>query len=804
MSRLRAKGLWWTVVVLSVAGMGSCGGHKPPGISPFPARINLTPGGNTSLQLGSTLVFTATAQNFSNGTVPASFTFTSSDTSILSVAPNGNTCAGHWDAAYVNCTPGGTGLATVTASALGISSVPTLVFVHPPIDNITVTGVLLNGSPIQEPCLSQGQTMTVEAHAFSQGTEVTQSVGPFTWSANNGSVVTLTPISYPVTYNNVTYIIATNQATAAAVTPGITEIYATASGVTSMSFQQPPPGTDLSFFETCPIQNITLELGHAGSGQTSFAAAKGTTSSETVIATVTDVMGNSSLPNTYGGIVLNKIPLTWTSSQPQVVGVGSGCTLSCALTLPSSGAAAITASCSPPNCNVGFPVAPPGSIPPVAVYASPLPNNTTAAISGLVTGATSSTSVLATSMGCGGEPPADCTTSIYNVSTAKATAGGENPMPVSPNSFLFDLGGDKVYMGSDFGAQVINPGNFGTTTSAFTPLGTVTGKILAISANGSQAIFSDTLHVPNQVYVVNTTSTSSTTTALNISRATAAAFSPDGFKAFIFGCDSNNNFGCDSNNNPNPTLYVYSALQALQTIPLPAGTTVNSIVFSSNAAFAYVVEPSLGGGGPAFTVYNTCDNQISTSPAPGSTAQTIPLTAPPVSFKALPDGVHFVALESSGDIDYITASVTGIPAATLTSPSNALCPMTVSHTVQKINLGQGSIHPIDFFPSPDGTLLYVVASDRSSILVYNFVGGGVNGGIELAGNATPVSVDASVDGGTIVVAGSDGQLHLVSTGLAGSDQAQVPFPNLPNYLNPFCTFNPAQGACTLDFVGAKP
>jgi hypothetical protein len=791
MSRLRAKGLWWTVVVLSVAGMSGCGGHKPPGVSPFPARINLTPAGNTSLQSGSTLVFIATAQNSSNATVPAGFTFTSSDTSILNVAPNGNVCAGHWDAAYVNCTPGGTGLATVTASALGISSAPTLVFVHPPIDNITVTGILLNGSPIQEPCLSQGQTMTVEAHAFSQGTEVTQSVGPFTWLANNGSVVKLTPIPYPVTYNNVTYNIATNQATAAAVTPGITEIYATASGVTSMSFQQPPPGTDLSFFETCPIQNITLELGHAGSGQTSFVTAKGT-SSETVIATVTDVMGNSSLPNTNGGIQLNKIPLTWTSSQPQVVGVGTGCTLSCALTLPSSGAAAITASCSPPTCNVGFPVAPSGSIPPVAVYASPLPGKTTAAISGLVKGATSPTSVLATSMGCGGEPPADCTTAIYNVSTAKATAGGENPLPVSPNSFLFDLGGDKVYMGSDFGAEVITPGNFGTTTSAFASLGTVTGKILAISANGSQAIFSDTLHVPNQVYVVNTTSSASSTTALNISGATAAGFSPDGFKAFIFGFDSNNN----------PNLYVYSALQALQTIPLAAGTTVNSIVFSNNAAFAYVVEPSLAGGGPAFTVYNTCNNQISTSPS--LTPQTIPLTASPVSFKALPDGVHFIALESGGNIDYITASITGIPAATLTSPANALCPMMVSHTPpQSINLGQGSIQPINFFPSPDGTLLYVLDQSFAGILVYDFASGATTG-IDLANNALPISVDASVDGGMIVVAGSDGQLHLVSTGLAGSDQAQVPFPNLPNFLNPFCTFNPAQGACTLDFVGAKP
>jgi len=783
MAWLRANRLCWLVVVISVGGIAGCGGHKPPGISPFPAKVTLSPGGNTSLQLGTSLTFTASAQNASNSTVSATFTFMSSDTSILNLAPNGVACAGHWDAAYANCIPGNIGVVQVTASALGAISVPTFVFVHPPIDNIVVKGVLLDGVPIQQPCLSQGQTMTVEAHAFDQGTDITPSVGPFTWSANNSSVVKLTPLV------NVAYNFPTNQATAAAVTPGLTQIYATASGVTSTTFLQPPPSTDLSFFETCPIQNITLELGHAGSQLTSFATSKGT--GETVIATVTDVMGNSSLPNTNGGIVLSNIPLTWTSSQPQVVGAGTSCTQSCALSLPSPGAAAVTASCSPPTCNIGFPEAPPGAIVPLPVYASPLPNQTTAAISGLVTGATSPASVLATSLGCAAAPPDTCTTSIYSISTSKATAGNENPMPVSANSLLFNLGGDRVYMGSNFGAQLLNPANLGSNTNPFTALGTVTGKILAISTNGSPAIFSDTIHVPNQVYVVNATSASAAVTALNISGASAAAFSRDGLKAFIFGFDSNGN----------PNLYVYSALQALQVIPLPAGTTVNSIVFSTNNAFAYVVEPSLGGAGPALSVYNTCDNQVFTDTVTGM--HNVPLTAPPIAFKALPDGVHFVVLESGGTIDYISAAITGIPVATLTKPMTTLCPMTVGHTLRTINLGQGSILPIDFFPSADGTMIYVLASDRSSVLVYNFTTGAVTG-IELAGNATPLSADISVDAGTIAVAGSDNQLHLVTTALGGSDQAQVPFPNLPDYLNPFCTYTPASGPCTLDFVAVKP
>jgi hypothetical protein len=746
--------------------------------------ITLTPEGITSLQLGGILAFRATEQTSSGATANVSFNYTSSDTSILNVAPNGVACAGHWDAAFANCTPGAEGLVQVTASAAGIgsSSAPTLVFVHPPIDNVTVTGVLLDGIEIQQPCLSQGQTMTLEAHAFSQGTDVTQSVGPFTWSANNASVVTIIPLVNQLVYNSFPYKIATNQATVTARAPGITYIYATGSGTTSTSFSQPPPRTDLGFFESCPIQNITLEIGYAGSGQTSFSAVKGGSALETVVATVTDVMGNSSLPNTDGGVVLQGIPLTWVSSQPQVVGTGS-CVQSCVLALPSSGAAAVAASCSPPSCNAGFPLDPPGSIPPVPVYA-------TTAISGLVTGSASTASVLATSLGCADQPPADCITSIYDISTAKATAGAATPIPVAPNSLLFDLAGDKAYMGSDFGAQAVNPGNFGTSSNAFTSLGTVTGKILAISTNGSVAIFSDTIHVPNQVYVVNT-GTPSATTALNISAASAAAFSPDGLKAFIFGFDGNGN----------PDLYIYSPLQALETIPLPAGTSVNSIVFSTNGAFAYIVEPSLAGGGPAFTVYNTCNSQVFTDTITGT--HNIPLTAQPIAFKALPDGVHFVALETGGIIDYISASITGIPAATLATPSNLLCPMTVGHKVQSFNLGQGSVHPIGFFPSPDGSMLYVLASDRSSILVYNLGTGAVTG-IELTGNATPISVDMSVDAGTILVAGSDGLLHQVTTSAGGSDQAQISFPNLANYLNPFCTFTPPSGACTLDFTAVRP
>jgi hypothetical protein len=780
MGKFRSGGLSLVVAILSLWSVAGCGGGSKAGPPLFPGTISLSPSTNTSILQGSTLIFIASVKTASNTTLNTTITYTSSDTSILNVAPNGVACAGHWDVAFATCTPGASGAVQVTANALGASSSPTNVFVHPPIDNITVTGILLDGIPIQQPCLSQSQTMTVEAHAFSHGTDITASVGPFSWSANNTTVATLTPLV------DSAHNFPTNRATATAVTPGVTQITASASNVSSTSFVQPQKfnGADLNFFETCPIQSIVLSLDSAGSGQTSFVTNKGT--SETVIAVITDVMGNSSLPNTTGGIVLSKIPLTWTSSQPGAIAAPTACTTSCARATTGPGEASVTASCSPPTCNVGFPQIPAGVLPPFI----PQPVYATAAISGVVEGASSSANIVAASTGCEKQPPSTCTSAAYFLSTAKAVVGNGDLLPVAPNSFLFDPPGDKLFMGSDFGAQIINPSNIGSTTSAFTSLGTVTGKVLAASGNGGTAVFSDTIHVPNQTYIVNSSGTSASAAALNISQAVAAAFSPDGLKTFIVG------------GNNASSLYVYSSLQALQG-PIALSGSGNAVAFSSNGAFAYVAESAANSNQANLTAFATCNNQL---------AATVTLPANPLLMRVLPkshidgldsfgnpipDGDHILLLDSTG-FDIITAEIS--PPAPQT-----LCPQGLTFSpAQRIELGQGTLQPVNFFASADGTQLYVVTSDSSTIVVYNFIAGSVIGGIQLTGNATPRSADISTDAGTIVIAGSDGLLHEVSTALGGADMVQLSFPNLPNFLNPFCSITPTAGPCSVNVVRIRP
>jgi hypothetical protein len=818
MGRSRFHILRLAVIVLCLWSISGCGKGARPGVANTPSRINLIPGGNTSLVLGSVVSFTASVQGSSGSNINTTITYSSSDTSILTLAPNGVACAGHFDVAFTTCTPGNTGVVTVTASALGSNSIPTYVFVHPPIDSISVIGIVLNGVPVQEPCLSQTQSMTIEAHAFSQGSDITSSVGPFTFSAANPSVVNLIPLV------NTFYNFPTNQSTAKALIPGMTQIYASAGGVSSSSFQQPQyqnsqgdTSPALDFFETCPIQSVSLEVGPGGSQQTTqttFVTAKGT--SENATAVLTDVMGNSSLPNTNGSVVLSRIPLTWTASQPGVLAAGSGCFQSCALSTPLAGSGSVTASCSPPTCNVGFPQVPASLSTPAAVAACtnffhaqypqfiscqqliPAPVYADTAVSGIITGTTTPASVLAGSTGCAHEVPVNCSASLYSLSTAKAATGGENPVPVPPNSLLYDLAGDRVYMGSDFGAELVNPGNFGTTNSSFTALGTVTGNVLAASNNGALAAFSDTIHTPNQVYVVNTSNSNSlTATALNISSAGLAAFSPDGLKTLIVG------------GNTGSSLYVYSSLLALQG-PIALAGPAQAIGFSPNGAFAFVAESSTSTSSANLAAYTTCYNPLTAS-SNQIPAATLTLPANPILMKVMPgvhidgtdsfgnlipDGVHVFVLDATG-FDIITSTISPPVAGTL-------CPQLLQFSpLQRVELSQGTIQPINFFASADGSQLYIAASATASILVYDFNTGTLTG-IELVGSATPISADISADAGTIVIAGSDGMLHQVTTTLGGNDVVQLSFPSLPNYQNPFCTFTPTTGPCTLNTVLVKP
>jgi hypothetical protein len=798
----RIQCAWIVVSISCLVFLPGCGGHKPPGGPSFAARVNLNPPISLSMQLGTVVVFTASAQNGGGAAIRTSFVYTSNNPSIVDVAPNGAACAGTWNAPlYTVCAPGAAGVAQVTATAGGVSSAPTYVFVHPFISSIQVSVVPPVNSPppacpaqvalpaacdlpfkATNSCLSQNQILTLQATALDNGgNDVTSSVGPFFWSQGNAGVATLTPI-VTVTYDNVP----TNQAIAAPNTPGQTQVIASASGVSSQPFD----------FETCPVQCISLALNVSGEQQsdlTNFVVSKGT--SQTVTATAVDVQG----------CIVPKAPLTWLSSEPAALGAGAGSAScgaagspTCSIATTQPGVAAITASCTPPTCNIGFPL---NLNPSVTAPYIPEPVYPVTAISGLVTGAASTTGVLATSQDCYSNIL--CQVGMYNVSTSTNLPGPAFELPTPPNSLMFDLAGDKAYMGSEFGAFSISVGSFGGSSSPFSPLGApgttrgvVTGNVLAVSHTGTQAIFSDTIATPNQVYVVN----GSSSIPLNINSATAAAFSPDSMETFLLG-------------NGGKTLYSYSTLQYQQVVqPNPLPTPATSIVFNSTGSFAL-----LSGGSPTGTlaVYDTCDNSLV---LPYLSAPAI--LSPPLFLRMVPSGnvpmgnTIIPNLQTQGLDFFYGIDNTGIDIIATTSsqgPLTTLCPQQVTLAQLQpatapptfflpthINIGQGTFQPINFFLSPDATRAYIIASDLG-VLVYDFNTTSTSR-ILLANNASPVAADITVDGSLIYVAGSDGQLHEVNTALA-VDRMEVSFPPLVNSTNNFCYTG---SNCALNIVAIRP
>src|SRR5262249_27120571 len=248
----------------------------------------------------------------------------------------------------------------------------------------------------------------------------------------------------------------------------------------------------------------------------------------------------------------------------------------------------------------------------------------------------------------------------------------------------------------------------------------------------------------------------------------------------------------------------------------------DAAAFSPNGAFAFVAESAANGGSANITAFATCNNQIPiTNPVIGTPGPAVlNLPADPIAMKVLPN-VHLSGTDSSGNtipdgIHLLVLDGTGFDIVTSTVSDTLACPQSLTFvsnppgptaTPQRIELGP-TINTQDgspnLFASADGTLLYVVNPGSSSILVYNFLAGATTGGIEILGNATPLSADMSSDAGTIVVVGSDGLLHEISTGIGGADLFQLPFPNLPNFQNPFCTFTPTAGPCTLNVALVKP
>jgi hypothetical protein len=810
--------------------------------------ITCLAGLNFSLEVGQTGALLATAKNRLGGLVLETFSYQSSNPAVLTVAGNGAVCAGTWNSLTTPqvCTPGPTGVAQVTATAHGVSSPPVTVYVHPHVTGITISRVPNQPPTLSNICFSRGapggpESTLYQAFAFSGNADITSSVGPFNWQSvllagQTTSAVTLVtpPPGTPL-----------NQEIAIATAPGITPFFASVGPFHSQPVQ----------FETCPVQSVSLAAA-ANPNATSFLVNTGT--STTLNATVTDILGMN----------LVGIPLAWSSSNPVSVsaaGVTSivyGSVGTASALAPGGGA--VIASCTPPTCNGG--ITPSLPIYPKTAISFTVRSTTTLA----------SPAVYVTSTGCG-STTITCNTTIVPVtgtSTTAFTAGDPILLPYAPNSVVYDPRGLAAYLGVDsssFGTQGLMTFN----GSAVSSVNSSAGKVLAVSptvtlANAAPVtlvVVSDTVDIPNQVFIYNASSRSAI--SFLIDHAVAAAFSPDGMKAYIVSdqsCPGTASGGC---------LLVSSTVDASQTIPLASPAT--DAAFIGEGLFGY-----LAGGDPAGASFlPTCfDPNL-----PGSLG-SVNLASQLI--RPLPDGQSALAL-APPDIQAVTATVAGIA-------SNGVpgCPaprgfVSIANTPgSAFNLGIGNFVPTQFFISPDGSAAYILAevlpSQRSVVNItgatqgvvgttytYTLTSGPVlqagmrivikgmqnltdngsflitavnpgtftvvnNSGINatgengtgtvtprfpfvivfnlttqvpsyisLVGNATPLSASLGPAGDLLFVGADDGALHVINTtNLADTEQITFPFPQNALCYGPGIPITQAPVICLPDLVAVRP
>jgi hypothetical protein len=724
----------------------SCSSGTPTRVvtSPIPASVSLAPGPKASVELGKTLTFSPSARNGQGNAVVETFTYQSSDPSVLTISNSGIACGGVWDSVTspVVCTPGGTGIALVTAIANGVSSPPVTVYVHQHVTKVVIQKVPAQPPTLSTACFSSGapsgpETALYEGFAYGGPggvTDLTTSVGPFSWGT---ATLPGQGPSRAVVLSSPSAAAPINQEIATAGVPGSASIFATVAGVTSQPLQ----------FTTCPVQSISLQLAPGSS------LSLGSPGSATVNADVKDTLG----------MTLTGVPLTWASSSPQSVAVttGSSSVFGSVGTIAAStaGKGAITAACTPPSCNGGFtpsmPVYPTTSL-TFQVASTSAPPNPTAYV---------------TTSGCIGTT-LSCTTRIIPITKASSTAqfstGAPVNLPSTPDSFSLGRSSTGIsFLGVDstgFNSQGLMILSGGSASQ----VGSAAGRVLAVSPDSSTVILSDTVDSPSRINICKNCNTSGrTVSTIFFHNASAAAFSPDSLKAYIVSsspCPGGGGNGC---------MLVYSQVDSPQYVPLSG--PASDAAFIGNGSVGFIAE-----GGQSEFLPTCGPNGVGALGSVSLSAQFL---------RPLSDGMSLLAF-SPPSLQIVTVGITG------SATANAIgCPAPrgflniISTLGPVINLGTGSFVAKQFFLSLDTSKAYILAQTGTGahfpfILVFD-VASGTSSQISLAGNAIPLSAGVSPAGDLLLVGASDNSVHVIDT-QSGLDLQQVAlsFPNASLCIGP--------------------
>lgn len=693
-------------ILFLAAMLAGCGGHSS---SNNVTQVTISPTA-LSLNSGDVVQITATANNSAGTTVPnASVTFGTSNSSLATISPSGLVCGGVWDTQFIVCNGDDTsgnpvaGNATVTASAEGVTSAPVPVTVH-----VKVTSIVVD--PVAG-CTSTTLTQQFTAHACSSlasphdstgpcapnAKQVSTQIGPFTWGTVNSTVATID-----------------QNGLLTAASPGVTGVFASVSTLSSA----PVP------FRTCMPIEIRLHLPGDAPGSLTTSDSLTQNQTITVETDMTDEKGFSQ--NSIATILASDYPV-----------VGSLSSLN--FTASSFGGTGILAGCTPPTCGSGL------NIP---IYSNLFRIT--------VSGASPAPFVYATSSF---SPPSGTTPFLVPIDTSKnpPAVGTSVNLPGAPNSFVFAASGTVAYLGTTGGLVSFNPtGNTVTTVDSG-----VTGKVLAVSPDGTKVIVSNAAKDPQgnviqtdgpsqRVWVFD--SSSSTVQTFVKQGAVAAAIGNDGFRDYIVTNDGTGN------------IYVFSPALTIQTINI-AGSTATDVAPLSSGPFVFVANPD------GLDVVASCNNvQQPTANNPPTHSKSIQL------MKAVPNSDTIVAVDSSG-VDVETVTVASILSTNPTLPFNLSatnCQPNVSYSNQFIDFGLGPLTAHQLLVSTTGSNVAVLPAGNSNVLLAVPGSSPSTSAIPLAAGATEAfSGGITPDGNTLWV-GVGGKNTVDKIDLVGhSDSIQV-------------------------------
>ncbi len=727
------------------------------------ASITLTPS-PISVAYGQKLLLTPSAVSSSNVVVSTGFTFASSNTAAVSIAPDGTVCGGTWDANFQTCSkPANLVPATATITVTAQTIVKTVqAYVHEQVDSVVITSVpgctSLAASAAQFPkfvatAKSNDPTVCIPPKSAAPcdiTTDLTAgntSVNPFQWSSSDTTIATV-DTSGTSTAGTVTPI-----------GPGQANIFASTAGVNSPAVP----------FTTCPVNSIMLTATNAANGGLGPFTISG---SQALSAAVTDSTGatitHPALTSTT--LALNYPNLSWLSTdlytvaaaaQTQTVkttlnGVTTSQTVPLATATASpvkSGVALLVASCTPPSCNKNlFPV-----------YSNPLV--TTDA------GTNVAAAYIASSQSTG----------MLAVDVASGTALAAYQLPAAPNSFLFNRQGTRAVLGSANGVIAFDPTV--TPTPTFTTL-PFDGTVLGISPDGSlAAVFGQVAgQIQNSIGIINLSTSALAATFPVAGTATAADFSIDSRYLWVA---------------VGSRIYVFT----MSTAGTPFGSTsftvnspVNDLAFLAGGPFVYLAGDT---STASITARATClvgqQNVASVSTASGPDLNNgivdVQTGTAPTNVRALPNGSGILALDPP-NIDVVT----------LTNPQAPFvgCPPTLSGiesmTQQPLALGATAVN--QFLVTPDSKIA-VLSSTSGNVVLVNLatLNSLTASTITLANSATLQDLatgllfkgDVPASSGLFLVGGSDKLIHKITvsgdstfsiSGLLQADGTTAALPNL--------------------------